>query len=284
MIDRAHNTLKKIVIGGVPEHFNLPWIDTLERVDPDRRQFLWRAQPEGTGAMVTGLASGELDAALLLTEGAVTAFARGAAFDIRAIYVKSPLEWGIHVPAASALRDEQSIRGARYAISRFGSGSHLMSIAHARSRGWPLEAMRFEVVDTIDGAVAALAAGNADVFFWERVMTEPLVAGGIFRRVGVFAAPWPAFVLCVSKQLGPAAVTALYELFDDVLQSARLFRHNTDASVARIAQQFGIDPQAAQRWLARTQWASVRAIDHEVLRGVAQVLMDANLIETIPDF
>ena len=43
------------------------------------------------------------------------------------------------------------------------------------------------------------ASGNADVFFWEKFMTKPLVDAGRFRRVGEFVAPWPAFVVCASN-------------------------------------------------------------------------------------
>ena len=60
-------------LAGVPEHFNLPWILGLER-----RAFVragidlkWRTVPEGTGAMCKLMRAGELDLAIMVTEGAV---------------------------------------------------------------------------------------------------------------------------------------------------------------------------------------------------------------------
>src|SRR5205823_3383499 len=57
----------------------------------------------------------------------------------------------------------------------------------------------FVIVGTLHGAIDAFASGNADVFFWEKFMTKPLVDAGKFRRVGEFVAPWPAFVVCASS-------------------------------------------------------------------------------------
>ncbi len=268
----------------MPEHFNLPWRDTLDGLPGAERAFTWVAEPQGTGAMVAGLSAGDLDAALLLTEGAVTARARGGDFRIAAVYVETPLEWGIHVAADSAFVDAASIRSARYAISRPGSGSQLMAIAHARAQGWPVDSLEFVTVGTLERARDALGAGEADVFFWERVMTQPLVNAGDFRRIGVFAAPWPAFVLCIGASVSAADRARIESLFVDVLQSAQVFKADARGSAARIAAEFGIDPDEALQWLGRTRWATEVEIDQAMLRRVAEVLLDAQLIAAIPDF
>ena len=74
-----------------------------------------------------------------------------------------------------------------------------MAFVHARSQGWPVEQLAFVTVGNLAGAVEAFAAGAADVFFWEKFMTKPLVDAGKFRRVGEFTAPWPAFVVCAAR-------------------------------------------------------------------------------------
>ena len=112
----------KLRIGGVPEHFNLPWHLALEQGEPARLgvELHWQDYPDGSGAMVAALRRGELDAALLLTEGAIAAIADGGGFKVASLYTESPLIWGIHVPASSRLRTVGDIRGTRYAISRRG--------------------------------------------------------------------------------------------------------------------------------------------------------------------
>ncbi len=68
-----------IKIGGVPEHFNLPIQMAIERDEFQQHgvDLLWTYYPGGTGAMTKALAEGELDLAILLTEGFVLAANNG---------------------------------------------------------------------------------------------------------------------------------------------------------------------------------------------------------------
>lgn len=61
-------------IGGVPEHFNLPWRDVLADRDDE-----WIDVDGGSGAMARALDGGELDIAVMLTESAVRAIGDGLA-------------------------------------------------------------------------------------------------------------------------------------------------------------------------------------------------------------
>lgn len=263
----------RLRIGGVPEHFNLPWhlasagggFAALEA------EVLWRDYPGGSGAMAKALRAGELDAALLLTEGAVAGIADGGGYRIASLYTDTPLIWGIHVPAASRLRSVADVRGARYAISRRGSGSHLMAYVHAQAEGWPVEALQFVVVDNLDGAIAAFAAGAADVFFWEKFMTKPLVDAGRFRRVGEFSAPWPAFVLCVADAASAEQRAALARVLAAVLAEARALVARAD-SPALIAARYGLVAADVEEWLAKTRWSARAGIAAADLAPVCAAL------------
>ena len=244
-------------IGGVPEHFNLPWqlAAQARRFEPLGLDVVWRDYPGGSGAMAKAVRDGELDAALLLTEGAVAAVADGVPLAIVSLYTDSPLLWGLHVPAASAFRAVAELDGARCAISRVGSGSHLMAFVHARAQGWSVERLRFVTVGNLDGAVAAFAAGQADVFFWEKFMTKPLVDAGKFRRVGEFTAPWPAFVVCAASSLDAAQRAALASVVGIVLDEARTLHTRVDAAHL-IAARYGLTSADAGEWLKSTRWST----------------------------
>jgi ABC-type nitrate/sulfonate/bicarbonate transport system substrate-binding protein len=246
----------RLRIGGVPEHFNLPWHLVLERrgFEPHGVEVEWRDYPGGSGAMAKALRDGELDGALLLTEGAVAAIGDGAPFAIASLYTDSPLLWGIHVPAASRFRSEADLRGARYAISRQGSGSHLMAFVHARAQGWPVEGLAFVAVGNLAGAVDAFAAGTADVFFWEKYMTKPLVDDGRFRRVAEFTAPWPAFVVCVASGVDGSRRAALVRAVQAVLDEASVLRARPDAA-GLIAARYGLAASDVAEWLTTTRWS-----------------------------
>ena len=246
----------KLVIGGVPEHFNLPWHLALEarRFAAWDIEVSWRDFPDGSGAMAKALREGQLDAALLLTEGAIAGVADGGGFQIASLYADSPLLWGIHVPAASRFRAVAEIRGARYAVSRRGSGSHLMAVVHARDRGWTTDDLEFVIVRNLAGAVDAFAAGAADVFFWEKFMTKPLVDAGQFRRIGDFAAPWPAFVACVADAASADQRAVFTRVLGLVLDEARALRARPDAA-SLIADRYGLLATDVVEWLATTRWS-----------------------------
>ena len=157
--------------------------------------------PGGTGAMTRGLQEKELDIAIVLAEGGIASVLKGNPCSIVKTYVESPLIWGIHVAADSDIESIEEIQGKRYAISRFGSGSHLMAIVDASERGWPTDDLKFEKIGNLDGAREALSKGDADIFFWERFTTAPFVDAGEFRRVGERRTLWPAFVVLVRDEV-----------------------------------------------------------------------------------
>ena len=247
----------KLRIGGVPEHFNLPWHLSLQarRFESLGVDVTWRDYAGGSGAMAKALRDGELDAALLLTEGAVAAVTDGVPLDIVSLYTDSPLVWGIHVPAASHFHAVAELKGARYAISRTGSGSHLMAFVHARAQGWNVTRLTLVAVGNLDGAVTAFEAGRADVFFWEKFMTKPLVDAGKFRRVGEFAAPWPAFVVCAARALDAERRAALARIVAVVLEEASALGKRADAA-RLIATRYGLESADAEEWLRSTRFSA----------------------------
>ena len=195
--------MKTIKIAGVPEHFNLPWQLCIENgeFESEGIDLQWTDIPEGTGKMCQMLREGETDIAVILTEGIVKDIVAGNPSKIVQIYVKSPLIWGIHVGANAPYETLSDLENTTAAISRLGSGSHLMSFVNAQKNGWNTSNLLFEIVHTIEGAVTALSSGTADYFMWERFMTKPLVDNGTFRRVGDCPTPWPCFVIDVRNEI-----------------------------------------------------------------------------------
>ena len=271
-------------IGGVPEHFNLPWHLAVEarRFERFGIEVDWRDYPGGSGAMAKALRDGELDAALLLTEGAVAAVSDGVPLVIATRYTDSPLIWGIHVPAASGFVAVEELAGARYAISRTGSGSHLMAAVHARVQGWSVERLTLVTVGNLEGAVAAFAAGRADVFFWEKFMTKPLVDAGKFRRVGEFTAPWPAFVICAARSVVGDARVALDRAVTLALDEARALKARPDAAPL-IAERYGLAAADVAEWLTSTRWTGRVGVSAEDIAPACMALASLGVLPRVVD-
>lgn len=241
----------------MPEHFNLPWQLAARSIDgeSDAPAFVWQDYSTGTGAMLAELAEGRLDLANLLTEGAALGLARGLPIEAVSLYTTSPLIWGIHVPPASATATIADLRGRRFAISRHGSGSHLMSLALAIREAWSVDAQEFVVVDNLDGAIQAFAAGRADAFLWEHFTTEPVVEAGAFRRIDDFVSPWPAWVVCANAAFRDREGQAVERLLERVGGEARQLAAAPDAA-ARIASAYALREVKVAEWLARTEWVA----------------------------
>ncbi len=104
----------------------------------------------------------------MLTEGIVKDIIAGNKCKIVQNFVQSSLIWGIHEANDSPYKTIEDINGKKAAISRYGSGSHLMAYINAQSHKWDLEKdLNFEVIKNLDGAVEGLTSGKADYFLWE---------------------------------------------------------------------------------------------------------------------
>lgn len=266
---------------GVPEHFNLPWWqaaedDAFARVPLDVR---FVEEPGGTGAMTEALRAGDVEAALMLTEGAVLDILRGGDHRLVSVYVDSPLVWGIHVAASSDIRSVDSIAGKRIAISRYGSGSHLIAVVDALQRGFDIDDSQFVVVGDLDGARRSLSAGESDIFLWERHMTQPLVDSGEFRRVGEREVPWPAVVVAVRRDVLESSANDIRDVLDIVAGYARRLKNSAD-SAQKISETFGIELRDAERWLSMIEWNHSHERPDASLRAVIAALAAQGAIES----
>ena len=261
-------------LGGVPEHFNLPWHLALESATLDGIDTQWQDQLGGTGEMLTGLEDGTLDVASILTEGTVAAIADGLDAVILQVYVSSPLQWGVFVPSASSLTTEDELEGRPIAISRFRSGSHLMAFVQADRNGWQLDHDQFVVTGGLDGARRAFAAGEAEVFLWDRFMTRPLVDAGEFRQVAVQPTPWPSFVIAASLRALTARTTEVGRVVDAVVAEA-IALHARDGIRGLIVDRYGLQPDVAHEWLESTTFAARASFEPTVGDDVLSTLAGA---------
>lgn len=222
------------------------------------------------------LASGETDLAVVLTEGIVKAICDGNASRIVQGYVGSPLLWGIHVASGSDFKAISGLFGKKAAISRFGSGSHLMAYVNAKTQGWDVNSLNFEVVQNLEGAVAALAHGTADYFMWERFTTKPLVDSGVFRHLGDCPTPWPCFVVAASETVLRERAGTVRHVLEVINTFSSEFR-DIPSIDRTLANRYDQKLDDIGTWLSRTRWSQKPLSPKEV--GLVQhTLSDLGLI------
>lgn len=276
--------MKIIKIAGVPEHFNLPWHLCLENGEFEEAgiDLQWTDVPEGTGKMCQMLRNGETDMAIILTEGIIKDIAAGNASKIVQVYVESPLIWGIHVDAKSDYKTLSDLENTKVAISRMGSGSHLMAIVNAQNQGWKTNDLQFEIVNTIDGAVEALSAGKANYFMWEKFMTKPLVDNGTFRRIADCPTPWPCFVIAVRNEMlekHPQTIALILEIINATTEEFK----NIPSINRTLSERYNQKVDDINQWLNQTRW-SQKNITTATLNKVQNQLLDLNIINKKSNF
>lgn len=277
--------MRKVSIGGVPEHFNLAWYLTLKEGSYKKKgiNLRWHDYFGGTGEMNKALRNGDIDMAVILTEGIIKDITEGNPSKIVQTFVSSPLIWGIHVSAQSHYNTLDDLKGKRAAISRYGSGSHLMAYINAKSNNWDLETdLNFQVVQNLDGAVRALSENRADYFMWERFTTKPIVDDGIFRHIGNCPTPWPCFVIAVRNEFIENNENELKEILTIINASTKDFK-KIDNIDRIIASRYEQDLEDVRKWLSLTEW-SQNQIEPSTIQMVQEQLLDLNIISKTLDF
>ena len=242
--------MKRFKIGGVPEHFNLPWRLAIEEgrlnhLDVDMH---WSDMSGGTGQMIKGLQAGTLDIAVLLTEGITKSILEGLDAKILSVYVKTPLRWGIHVPFNSEMKQAEDIKGQKFAISREGSGSHLMAYVNSFQKGWNTNELQFNIVGDVYGGLWALENDEAGVFLWEKYTTHPFVEAEKCKCIGEVVTPWPCFVVAVRNEVIEKHGDLLKEVLEVVGQTAKEIKDGNNAE--EISWRYALKLEQAKSWLS----------------------------------
>ncbi len=271
--------MKNIKIGGVPEHFNLPWHLALEEglFEKAGVSVEWIEFPEGTGAMNKALRAKEIDLAVILTGGVIKDIANGNPSKILQLYVSSPLLWGVHVPYDSPFKAIDELQHAKAAISRYGSGSHVMAHVQAKQRGWDTSKLEFEVVNTLENAVEALTNGKADYFMWEHFTTKPIVDAGIFRRLGDFPTPWSCFVIAGNPEAIATKNQAIKHVLEVINNVTRDFK-NIPSIDRTLAHRYEQKLEDIQKWLSGTVWSQEQITSKEI-NDVQSKLIELQMTE-----
>ena len=245
----------RLKIGGVPEHFNLPWRMAIEegRFRKEEIHLHWSDMGGGTGQMIRGLETGSLDIAVLLTEGITKAVLQGLNAKIIQAYVTTPLHWGIHVPYKSNIQSVDQLEGQTFAISRKGSGSELMSYVKADQEGWDPSKLKFNVVGDVYGGLWALENNEAQAFLWEKYTTHPYVEQEKCRYIDEVVTPWPCFVIAVRKDIldkYPEKLAAMCEIVN--AKAAEIKK--SENSIDLISWRYNLRHGQVENWLNETDW------------------------------
>lgn len=269
-------------MGGVPEHFNHPIHIALSE-DKFRKAGIdlsWHTFPGGTGDMTRALRDQSCDICIVLTEGIIADIAHGSPSKIISGYVTSPLIWGVHTAPDRTIHYDE-VFSRQIAISRIGSGSHLMPTVDALLKGKTFSSEQFVVINNIDGAIRSLNKGESDIFYWEKYTTRPYVEKGLLKSIGEFISPWPCFMLAATDRIIREEPAALDRLLHVIHASCEQFMKNPE-SPAIISRNFDLSIKDATYWFHSTEWATNSWVNDKTLMNVMFTLKEAGIVSASP--
>ncbi len=231
-------------IGGIPEPFNFAWKLAIER--GLLKGVTWSDWPGGSGAVCEAIHKADLDAGIVLTEAAVWYPNQNEAFTVVMPFTLSPLHWGIYAPSVAQPKD---FFASKIAVSRLGSGSHLMVRVYAGQKGRDPKNMIFLPKGSFYAMYEAVMSGEADFFLWEKWYTRSFAGFGDLEEIDDFAAEWPSFV-AVARQGFVAQLEAAVKVVMDLISSLQV----SGQLESVIIERFGFSSAAAKAWLGENRW------------------------------
>ena len=270
----------KIRIGGVPEHFNLPIQLAIEngKFSDAGIELEWTNYDGGTGEMAKALTEDKCDICIVLTEGIISAIVKGNPSRIISGYVKTPLIWGVHTGNNSSIDSYEKVFDQRIAISRIGSGSHLMPTVDAMIKGKSIDPGQFVAVKNIEGAIESLNKGETDIFYWEKYTTKPYVQKGLLKRIGEFISPWPCFLMAATEKSIASSPSQIDKVLRIIHSSCEDFMKDPKGSIEKVSERYHISQHDASYWFHATEWATDSWVSDKMLDSVLFTLKEAQLL------
>ncbi len=272
-------------IGGVPEHFSEPMYQLLaEQNTFGAIQLEWIDYPTGTGAMVADLLSGKLDFAIALTEGLIYAISKNQQaenkFKIIHPFVNSPIIWGVHC----TISQENITPQDTIAISRLGSGSHIMSLVYAHQKSWKTTEEQFLAVGNLVGGIDALENGKAQRFMWEKFMTKPYIDAQRVKRVDECPTPWASFMMVCNEKITSTYKNDILIFLEKLREKSILFQKDK-TNIQKIAKKFNLVEKDVINWWQDTAWATTNFVMEKDILLICGILNEIGLFsaENLPN-
>eukprot|EP01138_Halocafeteria_seosinensis_P007239 gb/GECG01007402.1/.p1 GENE.gb/GECG01007402.1/~~gb/GECG01007402.1/.p1 ORF type:complete len:508 (+),score=60.96 gb/GECG01007402.1/:1-1524(+) len=282
-----------IRVGGVSEHFNRPIHRAKESglFRDNDVQVQWYPCSGGTGQMMKDLRNGDIDVAFALTEGIVNHALQGMSdksspeedeITIISPYIATPLTWGVIVGYDQPYERLRDLQGLPIAVSRMGSGSHLMSVVLAEREHWDKQKLDFTTQNdfrTLRKSVnTPVHAGGAGFFLWEYFTTKPFVDAREVRFIDSIQTPWPCFMVAARKNWAKENRDLINRFLATLRQSSKEFVLDPVSAIQEIRTHYGLTTEDARSWLKSVAFAQEGAVEEDSIVTAIRVLHQVGVL------
>ena len=242
--------------------------------------------------MISNLNDGKLDVIVALTEGLVKEMASGADIRLLGTYVRSPLCWAVSTGAESKFNEVSDLKGETFGISRFTSGSHLMSFVLAQQHGWstssssssPSSAHSGDVSFSVQGNFKNLRdgvnSGESAAFLWETFTTKPFHDSGEIRRIGEISTPWAPFMVATTSGFAKSHPDTLRAMMAAVREACSLFADpkNADEMIQSVSNTYSLPLTDVREWYRDVEVVGEPSVRRSDLEKAVEVLTSVGVL------
>jgi len=272
----------KFRVGVVPEHFSIPWFFGQEKgifekfnIDIELEEY-----PRGTGSMVRALQDNGLDIAVALTEGIVADITEnGTDIKIISTYVQSPLHWAVVVSPQSSATSIEDLKEKTFGISRFGSGSHLMTYLMGHQRTWNMETdIKFSVKGGLVDLLGGIKDHSTDTFLWETFTVKHYCDDNQIKKIGEVVTPWPCFVIVARTDVIRSQTEAVKRFLSAIKEATISFKQHREEALQLVSRKSKLSLEDSAKWFDGVEFSD-GSVSKQVLRNVVGVLRQTGVLK-----
>lgn len=235
----------------------------------------------GTGELAKALTHGTVNAGIGLTDGLISAIAKGADFQLIATFVDSPMKWMVLVDASSSFTSIDQLRGKTFGITRPGSGSHINTILFAHKNGWSIaddKDITIRAQGTLESVIQGIQNHETDAFVWEPFLIRSLVKQGKLRIVDEIIPPWSCFMVAARKQYIVSNEESLKRLLSALQDAAKEFYRDKNRTMDLVAKEYNLSKEDASTWFEFVKYSQDGKILKKDIETIISLLVDVTVI------
>ncbi|KAI7904967.1 uncharacterized protein BX663DRAFT_501197 [Cokeromyces recurvatus] len=231
--------------------------------------------------MTSKLQDKSLDLAIALTEGLVAGISKGQDwYKIIGTFVDAPLCWALSTGKNARYTSIDSLNKTNVAISRYGSGSHIMAFVLADQQDWQEQPFEFTVLNNFKAMRDAVNDGTSDFFMWERFTTKPYHDSGEVKKIGSITPDWPAFMFAAHTDILRDNVEVFQKVLKAINHATREFVEQQDESVKLIMKMLKYPEEDVREWFKTVHYATDhKQVSRQALEITLKTLLKADVVK-----
>jgi len=241
--------------------------------------------------MIEAFNNNEIDVGIGLTEAWVAGLGKRFAdekgerpiqtYHITGKYTTSPLLWALSTGGKRTdIKSVQELKRKKVGISRYGSGSHIMSYVLADQQGWLEEGkapFEFVVCGPFAPLREAVNSGKADFFMWEHFTSKKFYDNGELKRIGEIPTPWDGWHIAAhGVHADPRIINTLLPALEKGVEH---FEKYKEEAVELISTTMDYSKEDAEEWYKTVSFPKQPGtIDEAMIKKTFDLLKKAGVL------